>query len=142
MPQAIAIIGTVVGAGATIKASSDGRKAARAQARAETVKATASRRKAIREARIARAQAESFAQASGAAGGSGITGGVGSLLSNTYSNIGTSSQLSGLNQEVTKYQTRANTASSIAGLGFTVSNWAGGVDLGGNKQKPIPDLTR
>jgi hypothetical protein len=56
----------------------------------------------------------------GVTGGSGLAGGQASLSSQLGSNIGFAGQMSGLNQQISMAQSKAQTAGDIAGLGLSV----------------------
>jgi hypothetical protein len=59
----------------------------------------------------------------GVTGGSGLAGGQASLSSQLGGSLGFAGQMSGLSQEISMQQSRAQTAGAIAGLGMeTMSN--------------------
>ena len=97
---------------------SEQKKASKAQARQQGLSARRSQRQAIREAQIRRAQSQVQAGAMGVTGGSGLAGGQASLSSQLGSNIGFAGQMSGLNQQISMAQSKAQTAGDIAGLGM------------------------
>jgi hypothetical protein len=134
MPTAttIAIIGATTAAVGTVASIQQGKKAARAGAAAAAVQkqqqqaqAARSRRAALREAQMKRAQALVQSQAVGGAGGSGVAGGLSSLNSQVGSGLGfasASTARSGLISDFGVQQqtalTKAQSASAIAGLGM------------------------
>lgn len=91
---------------------------------------------------IARANALGAAANLGALGGSGIAGGVSSLASQVGSEMGFSTQMSGLSRDISDAQMRAmrwqaigQNWSALGNLGASVFNAAGGFDAfrgGGN----------
>ena len=113
-------IGLALLAAGTVVSVSEQKKASKAQARQQGLSARRSQRQAIREAQIRRAQSQVQAGAMGVTGGSGLAGGQASLSSQLGSNIGFAGQMSGLNQQITMAQSRAQTAGDIAGLGLSV----------------------
>ena len=113
-------IGLALLAAGTVVSVSEQKKASKAQARQQGLSARRSQRQAIREAQIRRAQSQVQAGAMGVTGGSGLAGGQASLSSQLGSNIGFAGQMSGLNQQITMAQSRAQTAGAVADLGMSV----------------------
>jgi len=113
-------IGLALLAAGTVVSVSEQKKASEAQRRQQGLSARRSQRQAIREAQIRRAQSQVQAGAMGVTGGSGLAGGQASLSSQLGSNIGFAGQMSGLNQQITMAQSKAQTAGDIAGLGLSV----------------------
>ena len=111
MAEALLVLGTVVNV-------QQKRQASKAQARQQGLASRKSQRQAIREAQIRRAQSQVQAGAMGVTGGSGLAGGQASLSSQLGGNLGFAGQMSGLNQQITMAQSRAQTAGDIAGLGM------------------------
>ena len=62
----------------------------------------------------------------GVTGGSGLAGGQASLSSQLGGNLGFAGQMSGLSQEISMQQSRAQTAGAVAGLGMQVFSGADG----------------
>ncbi|MDB4489295.1 hypothetical protein N9017_04185, partial [Akkermansiaceae bacterium] len=62
----------------------------------------------------------------GVTGGSGLAGGQASLSSQLGGSLGFAGQMSGLSQQISMAQSRAQTAGAIAGLGSQVFSAAGG----------------
>jgi hypothetical protein len=73
----------------------------------------------MREAQILRSQSLATTQGMGVVGGSGVSGGLSSLGSQLGSNLGYAGQMSGLAQQQSIAQSRANTYGAYADLGFT-----------------------
>lgn len=121
MPQAAPVIAAIAGVTAvagTAVSINQQKKAAAATRRQQGLSARRSQRQAIREAQIRRAQGQVQAGAMGVTGGSGLAGGQASLSSQLGGNLGFAGQMSGLNQQITMAQSRAQTAGDIAGLGM------------------------
>lgn len=124
--EAALVISAVVGTVATISSLEEQRKSARAQQRQQQIATQRSQRQAVREAQIRRAQAQATAQAAGAVGGSGLAGGLSSLQSQVGAGLGYSTQMSGLSQEISMANYRANLYGGIAGLSGNVFQYEGG----------------
>ena len=138
MPQApvIAAIATVAGTAVSIK---QGKEASAATRRQQGLSARRSQRQAIREAQIRRAQSQVQAGAMGVTGGSGLAGGQASLSSQLGGSLGFAGQMSGLSQQISMAQSRAQTAGAVAGLGMQVFQDAGGFgQLNAAFSKPTP----
>jgi len=125
----VAAVTAAVGTAASIqqsnKAARAGRQAAAVQKQQQQAQAARSRRSALREAQIKRAQALVRSQAVGGAGGSGVAGGLSSLNSQLGSGLGfagASTARSGLISDFGVQQqtalTNAQSASALAGLGM------------------------
>lgn len=123
MPQALPVITAVAGVATvvgTVASISQQRKATRAQQQQQQLQAQRSRRAAIRQAQLQRAQQQAAAMGMGVVGGSGIAGGAASLSSQTGAALGYSTQMSGLSKEISLASQRASAAQGIAGLGSQV----------------------
>jgi len=132
-------IGLALLAAGTVVSVSEQKKASKAQARQQGLSARRSQRQAIREAQIRRAQSQVQAGAMGVTGGSALAGGQASLSSQLGSNIGFAGQMSGLSQQITMAQSRAQTAGAVANLGMQVFQGTGGFDkLNAAFSKPTP----
>ena len=135
-PITLAAVASVAGTAVSVK---QGQEASKAQARQQGLSARRSQRQAIRESQIRRAQSQVQAGAMGVTGGSGLAGGQASLSSQLGSNIGFAGQMSGLSQQITMAQSRAQTAGAVAGLGMQVFQGTGGFDkLNAAFSKPTP----
>jgi regulator of protease activity HflC (stomatin/prohibitin superfamily) len=129
MPQALPVITAVAGVATvvgTVASISQQRKATRAQQQQQQLQAQRSRRAAIRQAQLQRAQQQAAAMGMGVVGGSGLAGGAASLSSQTGAALGYSTQMSGLSKEISLASQRANTAQGIAGLSSQVFSSFGG----------------
>jgi hypothetical protein len=126
----------VVGAVSSVKSYQAQKKAGQAVQRQQEVQSSASRRAAIREMQIKRAQTIASAQAAGVVGGSGVAGGLTSLSSQVGSNLGYSSQMSGLSKEISMFNTQAQTYGAVSGLAGTVFQGFGGWDALSTMMKP------
>lgn len=122
----VAAVAAVTTAAATVYGVSQQNKAARAQQRQQELQAQRSRRQAIRQAQLQRAQQQAAAMGMGVVGGSGLAGGAASLSSQTGAALGYSTQMSGLSKEISLASQRANTAQGIAGLSSQVFSSVGG----------------
>lgn len=113
---ALAVGATATVAG-TVMSQRAQKKAAAAQQRQQEVATRRSRRQAIRQAQIARAQSVASASASGATGSSAALGGQSSVGSQLGSDLGFSTQMSGLSRDISNFSSRAQTGQALAGLG-------------------------
>lgn len=121
MPQAVPVIAAIAGVAAvagTAVSINQQKKASAAQRLQQGLSARRSQRQAIREAQILRAQSQVQAGAMGVTAGSGLAGGQASLSSQLGSNIGFAGQMSGLSQQISMAQSRAQTAGAVADLGM------------------------
>lgn len=132
-----AIAGTAYSISQAEKAASAGRAAAAEQKKQTQLSARRSRRRALREAQIRRAETEVLGVATGAAGGSAVSGGLTSLSSQLGSGLGYASAQTALSGRISDLgvmqQTaamRSETGSAIAGLGMQISGAQGFQDLG------------
>lgn len=141
MPTAttIAILGATAAVAGTAVSIKQGKEASAATRRQQGLSARRSQRQAIREAQIRRAQSQVQAGAMGVTGGSGLAGGQASLSSQLGGSLGFAGQMSGLSQQITMAQSRAQTAGAVAGLGMQVFQGTGGFDkLNAAFSKPTP----
>lgn len=121
MPQAVPVIAAIAGVAAvagTAVSINQQKKASAAQRLQQGLSARRSQRQAIRESQIRRAQSQVQAGAMGVTAGSGLAGGQASLSSQLGSNIGFAGQMSGLSQQISMAQSRAQTAGAVADLGM------------------------
>jgi type II secretory pathway pseudopilin PulG len=128
MPPVALVIGAVATVAGTVMSYRGQKKAARAQQLQQAVATRRSRRQAVREMQIRRAQAVASAQASGTLGSSGAAGGIGSLTSQLGSEMGFSTQMSGLSADISSGMAQANRGGAIAGLGGAAMQF--GLDRG------------
>lgn len=117
MPQVALVIGAVASVAGTVMAYRGQKKAAAAQREQQAVATRRSRRQGIREMQIRRAQAIASAQASGTLGSSGAAGGIGGLSSQLGSDMGYSTQMSGLSARISAGAAQASRGQALAGLG-------------------------
>ena len=113
-PITLAAVASVAGTAVSIQ---QGQEASKAQARQQGLSARRSQRQAIRESQIRRAQSQVQAGAMGVTGGSGLAGGQASLSSQLGGNLGFAGQMSGLSQEISMQQSKAQQGQAIASLG-------------------------
>lgn len=123
-------VGAAASIGGTYVSYKNQKKAAASQRRQQEVATRRSRRQAIRQAQIARAQAVASAAASGATNSSAAFGGQASIGSQTGEALGFSTQMSSLSGDISRYSSRANMAQGVAGLGNMAISY--GVQQGGN----------
>lgn len=116
MAEALLVLGTVVNV-------QQKRQASKAQARQQGLETRRSQRQAIRESQIRRAQSQVQAGAMGVTAGSGLAGGQASLSSQLGGSLGFAGQMSGLSQEITMAQSRAQTAGAVANLGIELGGF-------------------
>jgi len=133
-PVSMAIL--AVTAGSTAVSINQQKKASAASRRQQGLSARRSQRQAIREAQIRRAQSQVQAGAMGVTGGSGLAGGQSSLSSQLGGSLGFAGQMSGLSQEITMAQSRAQTAGAVAGLGMQA--FANSDDISAGLKKIFP----
>ena len=138
MPPIVMAAAAVVGAVSSVRSANAQKKAGQASQRQQEVQSSASRRAAIREMQIKRAQTLAGSQAAGVSGGSGIAGGLSSLSSQVGANLGYSSQMSGLSKEISMYNMQAQTSGAIAGIAGTVFQGLGGWDTLSTMMQPKP----
>ena len=138
MPPVIIAVAAVVGAVATVKSYQAQKKAGQAAQKQQDVQSSASRRAAIREMQIKRAQTLASTLGAGVSGGSGVAGGLSSLSSQTGANLGYSSQLSGLSREISMYNMQSQTYGAVAGLAGTAFQGLGGWDTLSTMMQPKP----
>lgn len=127
MLQALLVLSAVATTVGTVASINQQKKAASAQRQQQQLAAQRSQRQAIREAQLRRAQAQAVAQGAGAIGGSGLAGGLSSLSSQVGSGLGYSTQMSGLSQDISMANYRANLYGGIANIGGTVFSDQGGM---------------
>lgn len=137
----LAIGGTIASVGASNKAAAAQRRAIGLQQRAQHLQVQKSRRAAIRESQLMRAQQLSMGVAAGAQAGSGVAGGGASIFSNLGAGLGFSTAGSGIardisaaNQSMTTYNSQASMWGAVAGFGTNVLG--GGLSFGADKQAP------
>lgn len=127
-PLTIAVATAAVGTAASVhqsaQARSEQRKAARVERRIQDVKAARERRRAIREARIARADVEAGAQATGAGTSSGAITGSGTIGTQLASNLSFLDQASELQTQSSIFRQKAANFSGRAQDFGAVSNIA------------------
>tara|TARA_R110000822_G_scaffold95077_4_gene217657 strand:- start:507 stop:998 length:492 start_codon:yes stop_codon:yes gene_type:complete len=122
----IAIIASAIAVDQTIKSGKAQKRAAQAQVKSQQTQARRQRRAAIRQNILATARSRADAESAGTAQSSGLTGAVGSGRSQLGSELGFGSQISGLNSQISMFQTEAQTASALAGVGFQVAGLSAG----------------
>ena len=133
MGPVVAVIGAVATVGGTIMAHNAQKKAARAAQKQQDLSTQRSNRQAIREAQLRRAATIAAGASMGAMGGSALAGGLSSLGAQLGSGLGFSSQMSGLSAEISKYQQKAEMWGSVASMGGSLFQAAGGFDAFGSK---------
>ena len=129
MPAAIPVIAAVsgaVGVAATVKSLSAQRKEARLRKQQQEVATRRSRRQAIRQAQITRAQAIATAQGQGALTSSSAQGGIGAIGSQLGEQLGFSTQMSALSRDIGSAASDASLFGSLGQLGFTGFQQFGG----------------
>lgn len=113
----VAGVGLALGAAGTYTSYKGQKKAAEAQAKQQALSVRRSRRQAIREAQIRRAQATAVTGAAGGLTGSGYAGGIGSLGSQLATNFGFGTQMSGLSSLANQGMQQAGIGSAISSIG-------------------------
>jgi len=128
MGPAALVISAVAGVAGTLASVSAQRKEASLRRKQQAVATRRSRRQAIRQAQITRAQAIATAQGAGALQSSGTTGGIGAISSQLGEQLGFSTQMSGLSRDIGSAASRASTFGSLGQLGFTAFSQLGGFE--------------
>lgn len=134
----IAGAGLALSAGGTYMSYRGQKKAAEAQAQQQALSVRRSRRQAIREAQIRRAQTTAVTGAAGGLTGSGYAGGIGSLGSQLATNFGFGTQMSGLSSLVNQGMQQAGLGSAVTSIG----NLATQTGLAFYKPTPTEDFGR
>lgn len=132
----MAAIGSVINAVSSLAAMSQQRKAAKLQEKQSELQNRRSQRQAFREAQIRRAQSTVSSVAGGTSFSSGLAGGMSSLSSQLGETLGYSSQMSGLNKQISMAQQRGSFFESLAGFNF------GNFSLGGQQRQPSAVMPR
>ena len=117
MPQALPAIGAIATVVGTVSSINAQNRASAAQQEQQTLTTRRSRRQAIREAQIRRAQATASAQGAGTMYGSGAAGGIGSLSSQLGETLGYQSQYGALSNVITSQSQKAAFWGDVAGIG-------------------------
>jgi hypothetical protein len=112
MPQALLVIGAVSQVAGVVQQQ----RAAKAQQRQQEVATRESRRQSIRQAQLARASAISAGANLGAMQSSSLAGGLGSLGSQFGSQLGFSTEMSGLSRKISSLQQSAGMLNSFGDL--------------------------
>lgn len=128
MPQAALVISAVAGVAGTVLSYTQQNKQAKLQQRQQALATRRSRRQAIRQAQITRAQATASAQGAGALQSSGARGGIGAIGSQLGEQLGFSTQMSGLSRDIASAASKASLFGSIGQLGFTAFSSLGGFE--------------
>jgi uncharacterized protein YcfJ len=121
-----AVIGAVATVAGTAMAYSSQKRASRTAQRQQELQTARERRQVIREAQIRRAQTVAAGAQQGGLGGSSIAGGLSSLGSQLGSGLGFSTAMSAMSSDINRYNQRAATWSSIAGIGSSMFQAGGG----------------
>lgn len=140
MPTAALVIGAVASVAGTVMTNRAQKRAAAAKREQQELNTRRSRRQAIRQAQVARAQAVASASASGAVGSSAALGGQGAVGSQLGSGLGFSTQMSGLSGQISQASSRAQTGQAIAGLGGLGMNF--GLSQGASFSNLFPQQQR
>lgn len=112
----ILLASTAISAGSQVYAANRQNQAIRKSNRAARLQADRERRQAIRQQIRQQAEMRAGAQVLGLGGSSALAGGVGSVASQTASNIGFGTQLSGINQQIANLQGQAQSGLAVAGI--------------------------
>ena len=140
MAVALAAAGLALAAAGTYMSYRGQKKAADAAQKQQQITSRRSKRQAIREAQIRRAQTLAAAGGAGGLTGSAVAGGIGSLGSQLASNFGYSSQMSGLSSLINMGQQQAGFGKGLQALGQQVQSlakFAAGGGFGGGTE-PTP----
>lgn len=122
----MAAIGSVISAVSGLAAMNQQKKAAALQQKQSELQNRRSQRQAFREAQIRRAQSTVSSVAGGSNFSSGLAGGMSSLSSQLGETLGYSSQMSGLNKQISMAQQRGSFFEAFAGFASnTLPSFAG-----------------
>lgn len=113
----------VVAAGATIASTTAAQESARLQREQQALAARKSRRQAIRQIQLQQAQARAVAAGAGALSTSAFQGGQAAGTSQLGTQMGYSTQLSGLSRGIGFQQNRATLMADVAKLGFAARDY-------------------
>lgn len=116
----IAGIGVAAGLAGTAVQYSGQRKAEKAQKKAAELQANRDRRSQIRQAMLARSRALSAGAATGSFFGSSLQGGLGSLSSQTATNLAGINQGQEIGAQISSGNSMANLGGAISSLGGAV----------------------
>lgn len=116
-------LGTVAQVAGTLASIKGQQKAQKAQEKQQALATRRSRRQAIRQAQLIRAQSIASAQGSGTLQSSGAAGGIGSLSSQLGESLGFSTQMSGLSGDISSGLRQASFGQSLAGIGGAAMNF-------------------
>lgn len=122
----IGAVSSVVGTIGAVQSAAAQRRAVDLQEKQQKVATRRSRRQAIRQAQIARANAISAGATLGGLFGSSLQGGLSSLGSQLGGELGFSTQMSGLSKDISSAQRSAARWGAISQLGFGLFNALGG----------------
>ena len=146
-------LSAAVGIYGTVKAGQERREATRLQEQQQTLSTRRSRRQAIRQAQIQRANAVAAAGSLNALQGSSIAGGTSSLGSQLGSGLGFSTQMTGISRGISQASARAERFGTLGNLGFAAFRGLGGMpefrnrlfpngfNIGGNQRSSGLDVT-
>ena len=123
MPQVAMVIGAVASVYGTVKANQAAQKAAKKQEQQQAAATRRSRRQAVRQMQLQRAQAIAGAGGAGSLGGSGSLGGIGSLGSQLGESMGFSTMMSGLSRQINQAQRDQMKYEGYAQLGQLAFNY-------------------
>jgi hypothetical protein len=137
----LAVVGAVAAVGGTALSLRAQQKAASRARKRDKVASRRSRRQAIREAQIRRAQALASAQGAGAQGSSAEFGGIGSITSRLGERLGFGSQIGALNRSIASAQSQASLFSGIASIGANAFQLGGGLDALSKPPENQPGFT-
>jgi hypothetical protein len=119
------VLGSVLGFIGQSKQAKAAKKAERARKRQMELDAMRKRRESIRQAQVARAEAESSAVSQGAGAGSGLAGGLAQITSQQNQNLQYSFQDQQLGERVFKANAQYASAGTLIGIGSGISSLGG-----------------
>ena len=141
----VTAVGTIAGIRAGQRAADAQEKAAKLSEGQQKLAERRSRRQAIRQAQLARAQAVASASASGAMDSSSARGGIGAISSQLGSQLSFGSQMSGFSQGINRANRDAMEAGAqadlygqVAGFGGSLFSAAGGFGAFESRQPRTP----
>jgi len=133
-----AVIGAVASVVGTVGSLVMQGKAMKAQEKQQELTTRRSRRQAIRQMQLTRAQSLMSAQGAGSLYGSGAAGGIGALSSQLGADLGYQTAYNSLSGDISRANQAANLFSGIASVGGTLFNMSGGFGGSGGAQPAGP----
>lgn len=124
---AVSIIGAAGSAATSYMASKEAKKQAKEEKKRQELEQRRERLKTIREGRIKRAQTLNTGAQIGATGSSGLSGGLSSTSSQVGTNLGYSTQVEGINDNIYKSSKRIASLQQLGSISSGIGSIGGAV---------------